>query len=142
MMRAGDWTVEVVNLDGRQWYQVKYNGVLTGGTTQRRGLVTTAADVQALLGSSFVEELEPSQCTPRQRPEHRGRNSRRRGCAREMSRAPTPRATRARVVAVGSWSLTAGNAAQQPRDTGRAARIRARRASGRCSGIATTTTRG
>jgi hypothetical protein len=25
------WTVEVVNLDGRRWYQIKLHGVLMGG---------------------------------------------------------------------------------------------------------------
>jgi hypothetical protein len=50
----GGWTVEVVNLDGRQWYEVKRHGYLIGGRQGRRhGLVATIAEVQAIMGEAF-----------------------------------------------------------------------------------------
>jgi hypothetical protein len=50
------WTVEVIVLDGRQWYEVKYHGRLMGGGTRggRRGLVATIEEVQAILGEAFA----------------------------------------------------------------------------------------
>jgi hypothetical protein len=49
------WTVEVVQLDGREWYEVKYHGRLYGGgRSKRRGLVATVEEVQAILGEAFA----------------------------------------------------------------------------------------
>jgi hypothetical protein len=51
------WTVEVVNLDGRQWYQIKLHGMLVGGAPsgKRHGLVRTVEEVQAILGDAFSQ---------------------------------------------------------------------------------------
>lgn len=57
-MRTPDgWSVEVINLDGQNWYRVKRYGslALTGGPTKRRGLVRTIEEVEQLLGESFAQ---------------------------------------------------------------------------------------
>jgi hypothetical protein len=47
--------VEVVNLDGRDWFEVKLHGMLMGGAPsgKRHGLVRTIEEVQAILGDAF-----------------------------------------------------------------------------------------
>jgi hypothetical protein len=47
-MTADGWTVEVIVLDGRQWYEVKYNGRFAGGgPCKRHRLVATVEEVPA-----------------------------------------------------------------------------------------------
>jgi hypothetical protein len=53
-MRAGDWTVEVVEIRDRQWFRVKRYGYLVGGGPGwRTGLLATVEEVRELLGEDF-----------------------------------------------------------------------------------------
>jgi len=50
------WTVEVVHLDGREWFQVKHHGYLVGGGDGKlQGLVATMEEVEELLGDAFEQ---------------------------------------------------------------------------------------
>jgi hypothetical protein len=55
MSTADGWTVEVVLIDGRQWYRVKLHGYLYGGGRgKRHGMVATVDEVKAILGEAFA----------------------------------------------------------------------------------------
>jgi hypothetical protein len=55
MATPDGWTVEAIDLDGRDRYRVRYLGYLTGGRVgfKHAGLVDTVDEVAALLGDSF-----------------------------------------------------------------------------------------
>lgn len=55
VMRAGPWTVEVVQLRGRDWFPVKLHGYLHGGGPGwQRGLYATVEQVQEQLAEEFA----------------------------------------------------------------------------------------
>jgi hypothetical protein len=60
VMRAGPWTVEVVQLRGRDWFPVKLHGDLHGGAPGwwQRGLYATVEQVQEQLAEEFAPPPE------------------------------------------------------------------------------------